>query len=162
VLGPVVQQPLRLLLRQRKGVFHLPPRARTVLRLRAVLGAQALAHGLQLGGRVEGVVGVAVVDELLGVLAIPRGALALAVRTGCAARAGAFVVGQAAPVERAHDVVLGLLDEAFAVGVFDAEDELAAAPARQQVIVKRRPQPADVQHASRAGGEAHAHRVGVS
>ncbi len=60
-------------------------------------------------------------------LTVDRGALGLAVGAVGTSDVGAFVPGEAKPAEGVEDHLLGGGDEAGAVGVLDAEDELAAA-----------------------------------
>ena len=60
-------------------------------------------------------------------LAVDLGALGLAIRAVGAADVGAFVPVEAEPAQGVEDHLLGGGDEAGAVGVLDAEDELAAA-----------------------------------
>lgn len=64
-----------------------------------------------------------------------------------------LVVVQAEPVHRFEDRVDRGLRAALAVGVLDAQDELAAAAARLQPAVQRGARAADVQVAGGAGGE---------
>jgi hypothetical protein len=93
-----------------------------------------LRSGFELFGGAEAAVGGAVGEEDLGVLAVDFGAFGLAVGAVGAADVGAFVPGEAEPAEGVEDHLLGGGDEAGAVGVFDAEDELAAALAGVDVV----------------------------
>ncbi|MET3929344.1 hypothetical protein ABIE51_001231 [Lysobacter sp. OAE881] len=108
-------------------------------------GHGLLAHGFEFFLRLVGVVRGAGGDHLLGDRAVTLQALRLVDR--------AFVVGQAQPLHRLQDRVDGRLRAAFAIGVLDAQDELAAATARLQPAVQRRAGAADVQVAGGTGGE---------
>ena len=90
------------------------------------------------------------------------GALRLEIRAVRPADLGAFVPVHAHPAEAVEDQRDGLLDVPLLVGVVDPEDELAAGVAGQQPVEQRRPHPADVEEAGRAGGEscAYAHDLG--
>src|SRR4029079_13896238 len=55
----------------------------------------------------------------------------------------------AEPAKRPPDLVDGLLDLAVCVGVLDAQEALAAAPAREEPVEEERPDPADVQKTRR-------------
>ena len=97
-------------------------------------GELALAAGFEVFGGAEAAVGGAVVEEDVGVFAIDFGAFGLSVGAVGAAYVGAFVPGETEPVEGVEDHLLGGGDEAGAVGVLDAEDELAAALAGVDVV----------------------------
>ena len=97
-------------------------------------GELRFAQGFELLGGLEGLVGGAVVEQDLDVLAVDFGAFGLAVWTVWAADVGALVPGEAEPVEGVEDLLLGRGDEAGAVGVLDAQDELAAALAGVDVV----------------------------
>src|SRR5271154_4854605 len=90
-------------------------------------GHLLLTGGLQLFGGAEAAVGGAVGEQQVGVLAVDRGALGLAIGAVGSADVGAFVPGEAGPAQGVEDHLLGGGDEAGAVGVLDAEDELAVA-----------------------------------
>ena len=91
-------------------------------------------------------VGLALAQELLDDLAVPLHPLRLVERT--------LVVIEAQPLHALEDRVDGLGGGALAVGVLDAQDERAAVTARVQPAEQGRADPADVQHAGGAGGEA--------
>ena len=123
---------------------------------RLLLGRERrLAHRLERLAGLVGVVGQAVAQHLLGDLAVTIEPVRLVDR--------AFVILQAQPLHRIQDRLHVLVGGALAVGVLDAQDELAAALARLQVAVQRGARPADVQEASGTGGEAGAagHRAGL-
>ena len=69
------------------------------------------------------------------------------------------VVVDPEPLERLEDLVDVLLRRALAVGVLDAQDELAAAPAGEQPVEQGGAGAADVEGARRRGSEADAHRA---
>src|SRR5690606_11072799 len=120
-------------------------RGTVVARLEAC-GHRPLAHRLELFLGLVGVVRVARGDELLGDLAVTVQALGLIDR--------ALVVVEPEPAHRLEDGVDRRLRAALAVGVLDAQDELAAAPARHQPAVRGGAGPADLPVAGGAGGEA--------
>ncbi len=85
-----------------------------------------VAHLLEPFGGTPAVVGVAGLNQLIDVGAVGVESFRLAVRAVLTADVRAFVRLQAEPFERVVDLLLGAFDEAGLVGVFDAEDELAA------------------------------------
>ena len=93
--------------------------------------------------------------------AVDFGALGLAVGAEGASDVGAFVPGEADPLEGVEDHLLGGGDEAGAVGVLDAEDELAAALAGEEVVEQADVGGADVGVAGGRGGDADADGAGV-
>ena len=93
-------------------------------------------------------------------VAVDFGALGLAVGAEGAADVGAFVPGEADPLEGVEDHLLGGGDEAGAVGVLDAEDELAVALAREDVVEEADVGGADVGVAGGGGGDADADGCG--
>ena len=119
-------------------------------------GDLLLAYGFELFGGAEAAVGGAVGEQEVAVLAVDFGAFGLAVGAVGAADVGAFVPGEAEPAEGVEDHLLGGGDEAGAVGVFDAEDELAAALARVDVVDQADVGGADVGVAGGAGSDADA------
>ena len=121
-------------------------------------GHLLLACGFELFGGAEAAVGGAVGEEQVAVLAVDFGALGLAVGAVGAADVGAFVPGEAEPAEGVEDLLLGGGDEAGAVGVFDAEDELAAALAGVDVVDEADVGGADVGVAGGGGSDADADR----
>ena len=119
-------------------------------------GDLLLADGLELFGGAEAAVGVAVGEEQVGVLAVDFGALGLAVGAVGAADVGAFVPGEAEPAQGVEDHLLGCGDEAGAVGVLDAEDELAVALAGEDEVEQADVGGADVGVAGGGGSDADA------
>src|SRR5919199_1246120 len=61
------------------------------------------------------------------------------------------------PAQGVEDLLDVLGRRAFTVGIFDAQEERAAGPARQQPVVERGPRAADVQRAGRGRSEAKPH-----
>ena len=102
---------------------------------RAAPGLGFATQGVELLGRVEGVVGPPGLHELQGVLEVDFAPLALAV--GCVGAAGAdtLVDLDAAPFERFDDILLGSRHEPLRVGILDAQDHLAAVTACEEVVV---------------------------
>ena len=101
----------------------------------------------------EAVVGVALFDQLLGVLFEHPHPLGLDVGADRAADVGAFVPDQAGLAERVVDDFNRAFDVAVLVGILDAQDEGAVVFFRDQVGVKRSAQVADVHVAGGAGGK---------
>ncbi len=146
--------PRRLGGRERAAVAVVAERVRDLLpslllaqRFEALPGAEA---------RVRGAAG----DELLGVVAVDREALALAVRPVRAADVRPLVPRKAQPAQRLEDHALGGRVRALAVGVLDAQDELPAVLLRPGVVEQRHVRRADVRVAGRAGSDSRSHHVG--
>ena len=116
------------------------------------------AQGLQLLGRIEGIIGPSVPYELAGVLEVEFPSLALPVGGVGASDSDPFVDFDAAPGERAEDVLLGSRHETLGVGVLDAQDHGASVFAGEQVVIERGADPADMQRSRGAGCEAHPDR----
>ena len=87
-------------------------------------------------------VGVPVGEQLLDRLGVRGRPLGLRERP--------LVPVELEPAQRVEDLLDVLRGGALAVGVLDAQHELAALAARQQPVVQCRPRAADVQHARRA------------
>src|SRR4030095_278591 len=122
--------------------------------LAPLLRGRALA-GQELG-RTIAVVGASGSKQPLGVLAVGREALGLAI----ARRRRSLVPVETEPPERVddgHDVLLG---RARAVRVLDAEDEGAAVVAREEPVEERGAGASDVEMPRRARGESYADRRG--
>jgi hypothetical protein len=119
------------------------------------------AHGLELGFGLEGAIGGAVGEEFLDVFAVDFGALGLAIGAEGATDIGAFVPMEADPLEGVEDHLLAGGDEAGAVGVLDAENELAAALLGEDVIEQADVGGADVGVAGGRGSDADAGGTGI-
>ena len=91
-----------------------------------VVGQVARSQFLQLLGSGVAAVGVAVLDQPVGILAVGFLALALDVGRVRAADVGAFVPLQPKPTQAAHEILETLRVVALLVGILDAQDELAA------------------------------------
>ncbi len=100
--------------------------AQAVVARRLVGGALGDAHLIQTLRRAEAFKGVTRRKQLLDVLAINRGALALTIRAVRAADVRAFIPIEPAPAQRLQDRPLALAGAARSIGILDAQDELAA------------------------------------
>ena len=150
VLRPLGHEPLHFLLGHGERVAHREARVGVVLEV-----LHLLALGLQLLGRVERHVCLALVEQLAHVLLVYVAALALAVWAVVASEGHAFVELDAEPAERLYDIFLCAGHEPAGVCVFDSEHEVAAPLAGKHVVVKRGAYAADVQGPRGAGRESH-------
>ena len=114
---------------------------------------------LRLGLFAEAVIGVALLHQQLGVLAVQRPALGLDVGSHRAADVGALIPGQAALAQGGVDDLGGALHQAALVGILNTEDELAAAVAGDEPGVEGGAEVAHVHVARGGGGEAGADAV---
>ena len=130
VLLACCDEALDLLSGERQGVAHRAARRSIVLEV-----GLRLALRLEFLGCVEGNVGLACVEELLHVLAVDISALALAVGAAVAAIAYSLVEVYPKPLEGLDDVGLRPRDEALAVGILDAQQELAAVALSEEVVI---------------------------
>ena len=96
-----------------------------------------LAEGVEPLARAEARVGRAAGHELVRVLPVDLGPLALAIRAARSADVGPLVPPQAEPAEGVEDHGLARRGAALAVRVLDAEDELAAVLAGEGVVEER-------------------------
>ncbi len=110
-----------------------------------LLGHGGLAHGVEFLAGFVGVIRLALREQLLGDFLIAGNALGLVDR--------AFVVTQPQPVHRFQDGVDRFLRAALAVGVLDAQHELAAAVACLQPAIQGGAGAADMQVTGGAGSE---------
>ena len=129
-----------LFLAECQRVAHLSARRGVVLEV-----LHLLALGGQFLGRIEGDVGASGIEKLFDIFLIDLLALVLAVRAVVAAEADALVELDAEPAERLQDIFLGSGHEACRVGVLDAEDELAAVLAGEEIVVQSCADAADMQ-----------------
>ena len=150
VLRAAVNESLHLVGGHHERIAHHVARMCVVLEI-----LNLCALGLQLFGRIEGDIRLALFEELVYVFLINLAAFALAIRPFVAAVADTLVKLYAEPFEGFDDIVLGSLDEALRIGVFDAEDEFAAVLAGEEVVVKGGTHTADMQGPSGARGETH-------
>ena len=116
----------------------------------AVLGGLPLTHLGEFGFAGVAAVSAAAVEQLLNGGAVFGDALALHHRLA--------IPVQTQPLQAFEDVGGVLRLAPFLVGVFDAEQELAALMAGEQPVEHRRAGRADVERAGGAGGETHTHR----
>ena len=117
------------------------------------------ALGLEGFGPVEGVVGPAVGEQLLGILAVERLAVALTVGTEGTAEMDALVELDAQPIESLDDVLFGTRHKTGLVGVFYAQNHLAALLTGEEVVVEGGAHTADVKWPRGGGGEAYSYHV---
>ncbi len=85
-------------------------------------GALRDAHLLETLRRAETLESVAAREQLLGILAIDRGAFALAIGTVRAADVGSLVPVETAPAQRLEDRALALGGAARLIGILDAQE----------------------------------------
>ena len=107
-----------------------------------------LALGIELLGCVEGDVGLAVVEQLLDILAIDVATLALLVGAVITTLMHSLVNAYAKPLQGLVDIVLGARHEAVAVGVLDAQNHCAAILTSKEVVVECSSHAANVQRSS--------------
>jgi hypothetical protein len=110
-----------------------------------------LALGVELLGRFEGPVGLALPDEPVGRLLVEVVALRLEERP--------LVVVEAEPLHRREDLPRQLFAGALDVGVLDAQEKRAARVPREEQVVEGRPRSADVERARRGRRKTDAGRV---
>ena len=120
---------------------------------RAAGGEVALLDLVRSG---EGLIGVAGFEQLCGHILVDVAALGLAVRAVGATHVDALVPVDAQPAQGFENLVVAFLGVAHGVGVFDAEDQLAAGGAGFGPVEQRRTDHADMRRAGRRWAEAHA------
>ena len=125
-------------------VVHVAPRA--VDAERAALGLGLLALRGELLLRHVAAIGVAALEQLVRHFGVPRPELRLVIFVA--------VPIEAEPAHPVEDRVDRLRRRARLVGIFDAQQELAAVVAGEEPVEQRRARAADVQEAGRRGGEA--------
>ena len=123
--------------------------------LGAVSGDGKFALGFELFRGAEAAVGLAIGEEALGVLGVEVEALGLAVGAvgALVGQAGALVPVEAEPAEVLHELGFEAGLGALEVGVFDAEDELAAGAAGEEPVVEGGARVAHVEQAGGGGGK---------
>ncbi len=97
---------------------------------------------------------MAICDKLFRVLAVDRFAFALAIGAYRATGLRAFIRHQAAPPEAVHDVCFRTGHESGLIGVFDAEDEVTAVLAGEEIIIEDSTYATQVESARGTGREA--------
>ena len=136
------QQTLHLIGRQAQRVAHLQASRGIILEV-----GHLLALGFQLLWRVEGDISLAIVQQLLDILAVDVAALALLVGAIVASLAHTLVNADAQPLQSLVDIFLGTRNKAGRVGVLDAQDHRAAMLAGKQVVIQRSAHTPDVERA---------------
>ena len=149
VRGALGHLRLHILLRGGGPLAHVL--GRELLRLLLLLHCGELLIGA------EARVRVALIHELLRELLVDGAALGLAVGAVRSGVVRTLVPVEAEPLEVPDHGVLGLAGGPRGVGVLDAEDELAAHPARVEPVEEGGAGPADVEVAGGGRREAHAH-----
>ena len=135
-----INQALYLVGGEAQRVAHRQARRCVILEI-----GDFLALGVELLGRVKGDVGLAVIKQLLDIVAIDVTALALLVRPEITALAHTFVNADAQPFQGFVDIVLSARHKAGRVGVLDAENHVAAMLAGKQVVIQRGTRATNVQ-----------------
>ena len=102
------------------------------------------ASSIEVFGRVESDVCLALSKELIYVFLVDFSTFTLTVGTFVATEAHAFIELDAEPFERFNDVVLSSWHKTRGVGVFDAEHEVATMLASKEIVVERGANAADV------------------
>ena len=118
-----------------------------------------LAFGLQCFGLVESVVGPAVADELVGILAVHGLAVTLSVGTEGASKMDTFIKFDAQPVESLYDILFGTRHKAALIGILDTENHLSAVLAGEKVVVEGGTHTADVKRPRGGGGESYSYHL---
>ena len=127
----------------------------------AALGGLCLgALGVQFLLRAEAGVDAAALLHEFERRGVGARALRLEVGAGRTSHFGALVPVEAEPLHGVQDDCHVLFGGALGVGVFDAQDEVAAHGAGERPVVDGRARAAHVKAARRGGGEAHAHARG--
>ena len=124
-------------------------RVRHVAEHHVVEGDLALLRHAEADGALV-LVGVPGLEQLLDRLLVAVAALPLRDRP--------LVPVELEPAQRVEDLLHVLGRRALAVGVLDAQHELAARAAREEPVVQCRPRAADVQHACWRRRETYPHR----
>ena len=119
-----------------------------------------LAHALQPLPRAKTVVSMARLNQLASMILINLLTLRLLVRSVRPSDVGAFIPLQSEPVQAVDQFFLRIGIIAFAVGVLDAQDELAAGLARQEEIIESGAPAAQMSAAGRRGREPGAGGLG--
>ena len=130
----------------RRGLLGIAVAPAAVIDGRAPFRLRLLAHSLELGGGAVAAVGMALGQKLQGDLPVPGGAGELVDWLA--------VPAELQPGESVEDGIDRRLGGALAIGIFYAQQELAAAAARIKPVEKRRSGPADVEEAGGRRGKA--------
>src|ERR1700744_2940742 len=97
-----------------------------------------VAVTLQFLRRIKSIISMAFAHQLLGILAVKRFSLALAVWRVRAAGNRAFIRHQHAPVQAIDNILFGPLYIAVLVGILNAQNKIAAMLFGKQVIEQHR------------------------
>ena len=124
---------------------------------RQIVRERLFALGVELLGRAEAVVRAPFLDEHARARLIFPEPLGRSVRPHRSADLRPLIPVQAEPAQILEDHRVGVGRRALDVGVFDAKDERAVLPARQQPVEERCADVADVQVPGRARSESDAH-----
>jgi hypothetical protein len=119
------------------------------------LGALLRSHLLQLFGRAEALVRLALLHQLARDALVNLQPLRLVVGRVRTADFGSLVPVQPQPAQRVQNRLLGTLHEARAVGVLDAHDEFAPVVAGKDPVEQRGANVAHMGHPCRAGRVAY-------
>ena len=150
ILLAVLYKLVDLLLRHGERVAHHAAGRGVVLEI-----LYLVALGLQFLGGVEGDVCLAGLEQLVYVFLIDVAALALPVWSVLAAERHTLVELDAKPAERFDDIILGSGNKTIAVGVLDAEHQVAVVLAGEQVIIQGCTHASNVQSTRRTGCKTH-------
>ena len=121
IINAFLQEARRFVRRKRERIAHLHTRRSVILK---ILYLPAL--GIQLFGRIKGVISLAFVEQLIDVAAIDFAPFALAVRPVLTAETYPFIKIDAEPFEALQDIVFGSRHKAIGVRVFDTKNEFPA------------------------------------
>ena len=124
---------------------------------RQIVRERLFALGFELLGRAEAVIRAPFLEEHARARLIFSEPLGRSIRPDRSADLRPLIPVQAEPAQIFENRRVGVGRRALDVGVFDAQDERAVLPAREQPVEQRRADVADVQVAGRARGESDAH-----
>ena len=128
---------------RRFGGIAVAPQA--VIKAGAALGAGFLAHRREFLRRRIAAIGVAAGQQCFGNFAVPRGTVELVDDLA--------IVVEPEPFQPVQNGVDGFPGRSLPVGVLDAQQHLAAAPARVKPVEQRRAGSSDVEKACRRGSK---------
>ena len=114
----------------------------------------SLTFVLQPIRRAVALVGESARQQLMRDGLMAREALRLKIGRVRSADAGTLVPLEAEPAHRLEDTGHHLVGRSLRIGIFDAKNEGAAVPPREQPVEKRRARPADVEISGRRGRES--------
>ena len=132
ILSPGGQQSIHLLLAHGQGVTHGHTRGGIVLEI-----LDFSTFGIELLRSVESQIGVPLVQQLLHIATVNVATLRLTVGTLVATETYAFIKFYAQPFERFDNVFLCTGNKTPRVGIFNAENQIAAMLTGKKIIVQR-------------------------